>query len=97
MANAPALHADYRTALCRASCQEWTDLPFAVALFVGNAASVLLLNCLVPRISGQFAWWLQPEGLQASKTDFAEAALFGNALRRDDRPLLAPVLTGRTG
>ncbi len=53
----------------------WAGLPFAVALFVGNAASVLLLNYLVPWLGGQFAWWLQPVGLKSLRTDFAGAAL----------------------
>ncbi|MBL6076811.1 hypothetical protein JMJ56_02255 [Belnapia sp. T18] len=33
-------------------------LSFPVALFLGNLASVLLLNLLVPRASRGFAWWL---------------------------------------
>lgn len=37
-------------------------LPFAVALFFGNVASVLLLNYLVPWASGRFGWWLQDRG-----------------------------------
>jgi antibiotic biosynthesis monooxygenase (ABM) superfamily enzyme len=37
-------------------------LPFAVALFIGNVVSVLLLNYLVPWVSNRFAWWLQPDG-----------------------------------
>lgn len=53
----------------------WADLPFAVALFVGNAASVLLLNYLVPWVSDQFTWWLQPVGLKALRMDFAGAVL----------------------
>jgi uncharacterized protein len=35
-------------------------LPFPVALFLGNIASVLLLNILVPWMSGRFGWWLKP-------------------------------------
>jgi uncharacterized protein len=34
-------------------------LPFAIALFIGNIASVLLLTYLVPWSSGLFSWWLQ--------------------------------------
>ncbi|MDI4664107.1 antibiotic biosynthesis monooxygenase [Xanthobacter autotrophicus] len=34
-------------------------LPFAVALFIGNAVSVLLLTRLVPWVSRRFDWWLQ--------------------------------------
>ena len=37
-------------------------LPFAVALFIGNVVSVLLLNYLVPWVSNRFGWWLQPDG-----------------------------------
>jgi hypothetical protein len=37
-------------------------LPFWLALFVGNAASVILLNWLVPFISRRFDWWLRTEG-----------------------------------
>jgi antibiotic biosynthesis monooxygenase (ABM) superfamily enzyme len=36
--------------------------PFWLALFVGNVASVLILNWLVPWIGKRFAWWLQPAG-----------------------------------
>jgi antibiotic biosynthesis monooxygenase (ABM) superfamily enzyme len=35
-------------------------LPFAVALFIGNVVSVVLLNYLVPWTSARFAWWLRP-------------------------------------
>ena len=35
-------------------------LPFAIALFVGNVVSVLLLTYLVPWTSVGFSWWLQP-------------------------------------
>ena len=38
----------------------WAKLPFAVALFIGNVASVLLLSKLVPWASRRFGWWLQP-------------------------------------
>jgi uncharacterized protein len=40
----------------------WAALPFAVALFIGNVVSVLLLNYLVPWTSTRFAWWLEPAG-----------------------------------
>ena len=50
-------------------------LPFAVALFVGNLASVVLLNYLVPPISSRFSWWLRPPGEAASWTDLAGAGL----------------------
>ena len=35
-------------------------LPFAVALFIGNVVSVVLLGYLVPWTSTRFAWWLEP-------------------------------------
>ena len=34
-------------------------MPFWLALFVGNVASVILLNYLVPWTSQRFAWWLR--------------------------------------
>jgi len=36
--------------------------PFAVALFIGNVDSIILLNCLVPFTSTRFAWWLNLDG-----------------------------------
>src|SRR6266545_1310900 len=41
---------------------ERAGLPFAVALFVGNVVSILLLNYFVPWTSDRFSWWLQPAG-----------------------------------
>ncbi|HEV2098546.1 MAG TPA: antibiotic biosynthesis monooxygenase [Stellaceae bacterium] len=35
-------------------------MPFWAALFIGNIASVLLLNWLVPWASGLLSWWLHP-------------------------------------
>ena len=35
-------------------------LPFPVALFIGNAVSVVLLDYLIPWTSMRFAWWLRP-------------------------------------
>jgi uncharacterized protein len=49
-------------------------LPFAIALFVGNVASVLLLNYLLPWTGNCFSWWLQPPGEAARWIDFAGAA-----------------------
>ena len=37
-------------------------LPFAIALFIGNVVSVLLLSYLIPWTSDRFSWWLQPAG-----------------------------------
>ena len=51
-------------------------LPFAVALFVGNAVSVPLLGWLVPRVSPYLGWWLQPAPTGRSRrTDLFGAAL----------------------
>jgi hypothetical protein len=50
-------------------------LPFAVALFIGNVASVLLLNYLVPWTSNRFSWWLQPVGANVRRIDIAGTAL----------------------
>jgi uncharacterized protein len=36
-------------------------LNFATALFIGNVASVILLNWLVPWTTGRFLWWLNPK------------------------------------
>ena len=38
------------------------ELPFWLALFVGNVVSVILLNWLVPFISRRFDWWLRADG-----------------------------------
>jgi uncharacterized protein len=53
----------------------WANLPFAAALFIGNVASVILLNYLVPWISGRFSWWLQPASKTTPTKDIAGAAL----------------------
>jgi antibiotic biosynthesis monooxygenase (ABM) superfamily enzyme len=50
-------------------------LPFAVALFVGNVASVVLLAYLVPWTSNHFSWWLQPVGAHARRIDLAGTTL----------------------
>jgi uncharacterized protein len=50
-------------------------LPFAIALFIGNVASVLLLNYLVPWTSTRFTWWLQPAGSNARRIELAGTAL----------------------
>lgn len=50
-------------------------LPFAVALFIGNVMSVVLLNYLVPWVSNRFVWWLQPAGNSARWVDLAGTAL----------------------
>jgi antibiotic biosynthesis monooxygenase (ABM) superfamily enzyme len=50
-------------------------LPFAIALFVGNVVSVLLLSRLVPWISERFSWWLRPADASPARTNAAGAAL----------------------
>jgi antibiotic biosynthesis monooxygenase (ABM) superfamily enzyme len=50
-------------------------LPFAVALFVGNVASVIVLNYLVPWTSNRFTWWLQPSGRSRTMIDIAGTGL----------------------
>ncbi len=49
-------------------------LPFALALFVGNVVSVLLLNYLVPWISVRFRPWLAPAGQNARRTSILGGA-----------------------
>jgi antibiotic biosynthesis monooxygenase (ABM) superfamily enzyme len=50
-------------------------LPFAIALFIGNVASVLLLNYLVLWTSNRFSWWLQPAGPNRRRIEVAGTAL----------------------
>jgi uncharacterized protein len=50
-------------------------LPFAVALFIGNVASVLLLAYLVPWIGNRFSWWLHPVGANDRRIDLAGTTL----------------------
>lgn len=50
-------------------------LTFPIALFIGNVASVVLLNYLVPWTSVRFSWWLGPTGSNPRSTDIAGAAL----------------------
>jgi uncharacterized protein len=50
-------------------------LPFAIALFIGNLVSVILLNWLVPWTSRRFEWWLQADGAAARNINFGGAAL----------------------
>ena len=42
-------------------------LPFFLALFLSNIASVLILTWLVPWISGRFSWWLRPAGAETQR------------------------------
>ncbi|MDB5929116.1 MAG: Antibiotic biosynthesis monooxygenase [Polaromonas sp.] len=50
-------------------------LPFWLALFVGNVASVVLLNWLVPWASNRFSWWLQPAGGDTARTNWLGAGV----------------------
>ena len=50
-------------------------LPFAVALFIGNVVSVVLLNYLVPWVSNRLVWWLQPAAKNMRRVDLAGTAL----------------------
>ena len=50
-------------------------LPFAIALFIGNVVSVLLLNYLVPWVSNRFGWWLQPDGGHLRRAEIGGATV----------------------
>jgi uncharacterized protein len=50
-------------------------LPFPIALFIGNAVSVVLLNYLVQWTGTRFSWWLAPTGSNPRSTEIAGAAL----------------------
>jgi uncharacterized protein len=50
-------------------------MPFAIALFIGNVVSILLLNYLVPLTSNRFSWWLAPKGPNVQALAVAGAAL----------------------
>ena len=53
----------------------WAGLPFPVALFVGNAVSVVLLDFLIPRTSLRFGWWFRPDAAEYVRRTIAGAAL----------------------
>ena len=55
--------------------QHRAGLPFAVALFLGNLASVLLMNYLVPWASLRFSWWLRPSADASRRTEISGTAL----------------------
>jgi antibiotic biosynthesis monooxygenase (ABM) superfamily enzyme len=50
-------------------------LPFAVALFISNVMSTVLLNYLVPWVSNRFVWWLRPAGNNVRRVDVAGIAV----------------------
>jgi uncharacterized protein len=47
----------------------WARLPFPVALFISNVASIVILNYLVPWTATRFAWWLQSKAKETASTD----------------------------
>jgi uncharacterized protein len=57
----------------------WARLPFPVALFISNVASIIILNYLVPWTSKHFTWWLQPKGKDIRQTDVKGYLLFAAA------------------
>ena len=50
-------------------------LPFWLALFIGNVASVLILNYLVPWASTGFRWWLSAAPSQNTRNDWVGTGL----------------------
>jgi uncharacterized protein len=50
-------------------------LPFAIALFIGNVVSVVLLSYLVPRVGDRLSWWLQPSGREQRRTEIGGTLL----------------------
>jgi antibiotic biosynthesis monooxygenase (ABM) superfamily enzyme len=50
-------------------------LHFAIALFLGNIVSVVLVNYLVTFASSRLIWWLQPAGPHRRGIEAAGAAL----------------------
>jgi len=50
-------------------------LPFAMALFIGNIVTIVLLNYLVPWTSLRFSWWLAPKGPHSRQLQVAGLAL----------------------
>jgi len=53
----------------------WAHIPFWAALFIGNIASVVLLNWLVPWSCTALAWWLNPPRLEPLRVDAMGTAL----------------------
>ncbi len=53
----------------------WMKVPFAIALFVGNVASIIILNYLVPWTSTRLSWWLEPARAHRTKIDILGTAL----------------------
>lgn len=53
----------------------WAKLPFPVALFLSNIASIVLLNYAVPWVSNRLAWWLNPAAKGFGRVNLAGWAL----------------------
>jgi antibiotic biosynthesis monooxygenase (ABM) superfamily enzyme len=51
------------------------QVPFWLALFIGNVVSVLILDRLVPWTSKHLGWWLQPKSSNPKAINMAGAAL----------------------
>jgi uncharacterized protein len=50
-------------------------LPFAIASFIGNIVTIVLLNYLVPWTSIRFSWWLVPKSPHATRLHVVGVAL----------------------
>jgi antibiotic biosynthesis monooxygenase (ABM) superfamily enzyme len=60
--------------------QKRLGMPFAFALLIGNIASVVLLNWLVPWTNNRFLWWLNSRASGQRSTDAKGALLIGGTL-----------------
>lgn len=54
---------------------KYLGLPFWLALFISNAASVTILNWLVPWLVHRFSWWLQPSGVDMQRRTLMGAVI----------------------
>jgi len=50
-------------------------LPFWLALFLSNTASVVILNWVIPWLSVRLQWWLQPAGAETERRNLMGIAL----------------------
>ncbi len=53
----------------------WAAIPFFLALFIGNVASIVVMNWLVPWTGQALGWWLKPHQPGRMRLDLAGAAL----------------------
>jgi uncharacterized protein len=53
----------------------WAAIPFFAALFISNAASIVVMNWLVPWTGEALGWWLKPPRVNQTRVDIAGAAL----------------------